>query len=232
VFPAGRKMHVAGWLDRFGFSKRSLGQKVHTLSGGERNRLALASFLLEEANVLILDEPTNDLDIDTLNILESALLRFEGCVMVVTHDRYFLDKIATGLLAFEQDYLGPGTVSYHPGEYTHYRDYRLAELKTARQARDRAATDAAKNARRTGTAASPKARRISHKEAKELSAMEGAIETAEEKAAALEDALAAPDIWTDGGEEGQRIQREHAAAQAEVEALYARWEELSGLDDS
>ncbi len=230
VFPAGRKMHVAGWLDRFGFSKRALGQKVHSLSGGERNRLALASFLLEEANVLILDEPTNDLDIDTLNVLESALLRFDGCVLVVTHDRYFLDKIATGLLAFEQEYLGPGSVSYHPGEYTHYRDYRLARLKADRQARDRAAVDAQKNARRAGSSPAPKTRRVTHAEAKELATMEGLIESAEEKAAALETALTEPGLWTDGGARGRAAQAEHAAAQAEVEALYARWEALSALD--
>ena len=230
VFPGGRKTHVAGWLDRFGFSKRALLQRVGTLSGGERNRLALAVFLLEDANVLVLDEPTNDLDIDSLNVLEEALLRFEGCVIVVTHDRYFLDKIATGLLAFEQAYLRAGTVTYLPGEYTHYRDHRLAQLKADRQERQRAQSEADKQARRAAAQAPAKPRRLTHQEAKELETMEARIETAEARASALETALADPALWIDGGAGGQEAQQAHLSAQAEVEALYARWEVLGALE--
>ncbi|MBT9559287.1 MAG: ABC-F family ATP-binding cassette domain-containing protein, partial [Myxococcales bacterium] len=94
VFFGEEKIHVASWLDRFGFPSKTHLMKVASLSGGERNRLAIARFLLEKANLLLLDEPTNDLDLDTLNLLEAALVEFPGCVIVVTHDRYFLDKVS------------------------------------------------------------------------------------------------------------------------------------------
>src|SRR5690606_8655460 len=97
----GLRTHVRSYLEGFLCPTEIHEQRVRSLSGGERNRLLLARLLLQEANLLILDEPTNDLDLVTLQVLESALVDFPGCVLVVTHDRYFLDKLATGLLVFE-----------------------------------------------------------------------------------------------------------------------------------
>src|SRR5690606_26182562 len=96
-------------------------------SGGERNRLLLAKLLLRDANLLILDEPTNDLDLQTLRVLESALVEFGGCVLVVTHDRFFLDKVATGLLVFEEN----GLVRRHVGGFELYRRLREEDRKAA-----------------------------------------------------------------------------------------------------
>src|SRR5690606_35020943 len=131
----GRRTHVRSYLEGFLIPTEIHEQRVRCLSGGERNRLLLARLLLQEANLLILDEPTNDLDLVTLQVLESALVDFPGCVLVVTHDRYFLDKLATGLLVFE----GNGVVHRHEGGYGLYR--RLREAKQATEAPRREASN-------------------------------------------------------------------------------------------
>ena len=112
-----KKMRLAEYLDDLLFPVPMQRMRVKGLSGGERNRLLLARLFLEGANVLVLDEPTNDLDLVTLNVLERLLMQFTGAVILVTHDRYFLDKVATGLLVFE----GEGKVVRHEGNYDLYR---------------------------------------------------------------------------------------------------------------
>ena len=167
VYPGGERCHVATYLERFAFRPETMGQKVSSLSGGERNRLAIARFLLEEANVLLLDEPTNDLDLLTLGVLEEALLSFGGCALVVSHDRWFLDRIATGIVAFE-----PHGVTVLQGGYTQYRETREAEeaARKLEAAADRRAVAAP-------AAAPVRARRgLSWREARELEALEGDIE--------------------------------------------------------
>ena len=112
-----KKMRLGEYLDDLLFPVPMQRMKVKGLSGGERNRLLLARLFLEGANVLVLDEPTNDLDLVTLNVLERLLMQFTGAVILVTHDRYFLDKVATALLVFE----GEGKVVRHEGNYDLYR---------------------------------------------------------------------------------------------------------------
>ncbi len=109
-------MNARAYSASFGFRGADQQKKVADLSGGERNRLHLAKLLKSGGNVLLLDEPTNDLDVDTLRALEDALLRFAGCVVVVSHDRWFLDRIATHILAFE----GDGEVYWYEGDYQGY----------------------------------------------------------------------------------------------------------------
>ena len=110
-----------GWVSGFGFRGADQQKKVGTLSGGERNRLQLAKVLKQGGNVLLLDEPTNDLDVDTLRALEEALLEFPGCAVVISHDRWFLDRIATHILAFE----GDSHVEWFEGNYQDYeKDYK------------------------------------------------------------------------------------------------------------
>ena len=121
----GKKVHLRDYLDDLLFPVPMQRMKVKALSGGERNRLLLARLFLEGANVLVLDEPTNDLDIVTLNVLERLLMDFTGSVLLVTHDRYFLDKVATAILAFE----GEGKVVRYPGNFEMYR--RLKEQQAA-----------------------------------------------------------------------------------------------------
>ncbi|MBU0553690.1 ABC-F family ATP-binding cassette domain-containing protein [Myxococcota bacterium] len=228
VFPSGKPMHFAGWLDRFGFLSVTHHRKVSTLSGGERNRLALARFLLTPANVLLIDEPTNDLDIETLHLLEESLLRFEGCVIVVTHDRYFLDKIATAVLAFE----GGGEVSLFQGNYSTYRALRQAAEVEAAEVE--AAAEVARARRVVSEAASTpsKPRKLSYHERKELEGMEARIEAADASVTALEAQLSAPEVWRGDGAEGRRLEQALRAATAEAEALYSRWESLLAISES
>ena len=112
------------YLGRFNFKGGDQQKRVKDLSGGERNRLHLAKLLKQGANVLLLDEPTNDLDVETLRALEEALLAFPGCAVVISHDRWFLDRVATHILAFE----GDAEVEWFEGSYTEFEEYRRKKL--------------------------------------------------------------------------------------------------------
>ncbi len=230
VFPGGGKQqHVASWLSQFAFPPESHALPVAQLSGGERNRLALARFLLDDANLLLLDEPTNDLDILTLNVLEEALLGFEGCVLVVSHDRYFLDKIATGILAFEAGHGKDGQVTLVQGDYTTYRRLRLSQLEADKEAAQRAqrAAEAQQKKAAAEAAKAPAAKKkLTYGEEKELAGIEPRIEAADAEVARLEAAVADPAVWADGPARGTALQAELETARAEAARLYARWEEL------
>jgi len=119
-----RQVNSRGYVARFNFSGADQQKKVNMISGGERNRVHLARMLKEEANVLLLDEPTNDLDVNTMRALEEALENFAGCVVVISHDRWFLDRIATHMLAFE----GDSKVVWFDGNYSEYEIDRKARL--------------------------------------------------------------------------------------------------------
>jgi ATPase subunit of ABC transporter with duplicated ATPase domains len=123
------RLHARAYLSRFNFRGPDQQKKVGNLSGGERNRIQLAKLLRRGGNLLLLDEPTNDLDVDTLRTLEEALMNFPGCAMVVSHDRYFLDRIATHILAFE----GEGKVRWFEGNFQAYEERRKEELGDAYQ---------------------------------------------------------------------------------------------------
>ena len=123
----GRDINARAYLSRFNFTGADQEKKAGVLSGGERNRLHLAMTLKEEANVLLLDEPTNDIDVNTLRALEEGLEDFAGCAVVVSHDRWFLDRIATHILAFE----GNSTVYYFEGSYSDYEENRKKRLGNA-----------------------------------------------------------------------------------------------------
>ena len=116
----GRDMNARAYLSKFNFTGADQEKKIGVLSGGERNRLHLAMALKEEGNVLLLDEPTNDIDVNTLRALEEGLENFAGCAVVVSHDRWFLDRIATHILAFE----GDSKVTFYQGSYSDYEEYR------------------------------------------------------------------------------------------------------------
>ncbi|HVO30631.1 MAG TPA: ABC-F family ATP-binding cassette domain-containing protein, partial [bacterium] len=223
-----RRVHLRDYLEDLLFPVPMQKMKVRQLSGGERNRLLLARLFLQGANVLVLDEPTNDLDIVTLNILERLLLDFGGAVLLVTHDRYFLDKVATSILAFE----GDGRVLRYPGNYESYRTLREQNAAKAgasapsvlREAPPDAAAAAAASA-----AAARRPRKLSNKEQRELDGMEAAIEAAETRKQSLETALADPATWQGASPQAPGLQAELTQVSAEVERLYQRWQELQAL---
>ena len=215
----GRETSVFSYLGRFLFRGEELRKKVGTLSGGERARVALAKLLLEPANLLVLDEPTNDLDTSTMSALEHMLRAFAGSVLVVSHDRYFLDRVVTAVLAFE----GDGQLTHTVGDYGNYTRLRREreQLNKARPA-ELAQAAVAKSTQKPST----RAAKLSYKEQKELDQIEPAIEAAEERVQELEASLADPALYRDdaasAAELGEQLQR----AQAEAQALMDRWQEL------
>jgi len=214
---------VKSFLARFLFPAERQQTRIKALSGGERSRVALAKILLSGGNFLLLDEPTNDLDLQTLRVLEEALVRFEGTAVIVSHDRWFLDRTATRVLAFE----GDGRLTIVEGGYEDWR--------TLRERRRVEAAEAARQAKAGAAAASLEAskgarsqRTLTSKERNELAGMEAAIEKGEAEVARLGTALEDPALYAAGAKpaKAQALGLEMQAARAKVAALYARWEEL------
>ncbi|MEQ1566885.1 MAG: ABC-F family ATP-binding cassette domain-containing protein [Myxococcota bacterium] len=207
----GVSVHVAGFLQRFAFYRESFGQPVSALSGGERARLLLARLMLHGANLLLLDEPTNDLDLMTLRTLEDALLAFDGGLVVVSHDRAFVDRVCTRVLAFH----GDGSVV----PYASRMQWMSARSRAAPAApAPVTAAPAAAPKRATG--------RLSFKEQKELEALPERIEALEAEQAALEATLADPSTYKTRSDEVPALSARLAAFPAQIDALYARWDEL------
>jgi ATP-binding cassette subfamily F protein uup len=221
-FPfGGERLTVWSYLRRFQFSDDRMNTFVGKLSGGERSRLLLAKVLKNGGNLLILDEPTNDLDLPTLRILEEALAAFDGCVIAVSHDRYFLNRVCNGILAFE----GDGYVHFSEGDYDYYiekRDARFAE--TASKVETTKAKDI--GARRKPATAGNK---LKWKEARELEGIEENIQRAEEDVLRLEAMFSAPDFHEKFGDRTTQLVEELESAKATVEKLYLRWHTLEEL---
>jgi len=216
----GRTIALRDYLDDLLFPVPMQRMKVGALSGGERNRLLLARLFLQGANVLVLDEPTNDLDLPTLNVLERLLLGFTGAVLLVTHDRYFLDKVATRILAVE----GDGKVVSWPGNFTTYRSLRSQAAVAAGESVEKQETPAP-----APVAVEPtRQKRLGYQAQRELDGMEAAIEAAEARRAAAEAELLRPEVYSDGRRAAD-AQAALATATAEVDRLYARWAELTSL---
>ncbi len=215
------KMRVAEYLDDLLFPIPMQRQKVSALSGGERNRLLLAKLFLEGANVLVLDEPTNDLDLVTLTVLERLLVQFTGSVLLVTHDRAFLDKVATSLLVFE----GEGQVTRYEGNYDTWR--RLSTQNQKAKLKAPAAPVKVEAEKKEEKAPKP-ATKITYKDQRELDGMEAAIELAESKKTAIESKLHSPAVYANAAESA-KASFELDSAIAEITRLYARWEELQKL---
>ncbi len=219
VRKAGRVVRVRGFLDKFGFPAAMQDTRIQELSGGERARVLLAKLLCAEGNVLLLDEPTNDLDLATLRALEEALIAFRGAAVIVSHDRWFLDRVATHILYLD----GQGGAGLHVGDLTTL----LAELaaKKARAAKSRP-TESRPAGVDSAAESPPRARKLAPWEERELEeALEG-ITRLEEELAAIDVRLADPALYTGPPEKAEAVRRERAAVAAELESLLARWEEL------
>ncbi len=214
-----RRVYIPAYLGNFLFDANALEMPIGRLSGGEFNRLDMVKKLLHGGNFLILDEPTNDLDLYTLRVLEETIDSFSGCAMIVSHDRYFLNRVCTHMLVFEPE----GEVVVIAGnydDYVLYRERRAADEKAAAKAKAKVASNSATGSRKASPA------RLSYKEKQELEGMEGAIAEAEATVAALEASIQAPDFYEKGHEAVQAELNALKAAQDNVEALFSRWETL------
>ncbi len=211
------KIHVRTYLRRFLFTDEAINSKVGNLSGGERSRLTLGKVLLRGGNLLILDEPTNDLDLSTLQLVEESLAQFTGCALVVSHDRWFLNRVCTHILSIEEG----GVIEFTPGDYDYYLEKKAARLS--------APAPVVRAAPAAAAPAKPRGRKLTYKESKELETIEAEIHAAEADAAATEKLLADPEFFVTRSREFPEQERKLAAGQKTVARLYSRWSELEGI---
>ena len=211
----GRKLSAMQFLQHFMFTPLQQQNYIYKLSGGERRRLHLCVVLMKQPNFLVLDEPTNDLDIMTLQVLEQYLQDFRGCVIVVSHDRYFMDKVVDHLLVFK----GDGVIEDFPGNYTQYREFRAQ----ASMQSDCEASNTIK------PRLSEQKKRLSYKEQKELESLELAIGALEKEKKEIEERLSGTDITM---EEIMRLSVRLPQLEAEMEEKTMRWMELEEKKDS
>jgi ATP-binding cassette subfamily F protein uup len=212
----GKDVHAMTYLESFLFRGAEVRKPVKALSGGERTRVALAKLLRQETSLLLLDEPTNDLDLDTLAALESLLLEHDVTAIVVTHDRWFLDRIATSILWFQ----GEQSVVRFVGNYSNVAPQREAlereRIERARPLRNESAP----------AAAAKKKAGLSYKEQKELDQIESVIAACDARVSALEALLADPTLYQTRRDDVPGLRAELDAKRAESEQLMNRWAEL------
>jgi ATP-binding cassette subfamily F protein uup len=215
------RISVRSYLKRFLFADDRITTKVGKLSGGERSRLLLAKILKAGGNFLILDEPTNDLDLPTLRVLEEALIAFPGVVCVVSHDRYFLNRVCTDILAFE----GDGRIRHSVGDYDYYLEKKQKKALPAPKSEQKKYLEL--NQAKTVKAAKP--RKLSFQETRELEGMEAQIHAIEAEAARIEGLFADPEFFRKNAPRIQQLTDELDAAKEKVTRLYSRWEELEAV---
>jgi ATP-binding cassette subfamily F protein uup len=213
----GRVVHVASYASRFLFTGEQLNQPVDRLSGGERARVLIARLMLEPADLLLLDEPTNDLDIATLEILEETLLEYSGALVLVTHDRYMLDRVSTTVLGLD----GRGNAASF-ADYSQWEQW--MRQGGAEEQAPKAVQPAADST--PATAASTGKKKLSYLEAREYATIEQRVEEADARVRAAHAAMEDPRVTTDAAALTAAL-KELEEAQAEADALYHRWAELT-----
>ena len=206
----GKSRHVVSYLRDFLFAPERCRQPVKALSGGERNRLLLAKLFLQPSNMLVLDEPTNDLDIDTLDLLEELLINFQGTVILVSHDRAFINNVVTSTLAFE----GNGAINHYVGGYNDWLRQRNRPQKSA------------KKAQKAQPKNKPSAQKLSYKDQRELDSLPDRIELLESEITQLNDKICQPDFYKGERSEVEKIEKTLAALQQQLADCYKRWEIL------
>jgi len=219
----GRSRHVIGYLKDFLFPPQRIDSPVQALSGGERNRLLLAKIFTQSANMMVLDEPTNDLDVDTLELLEELLSEYEGTLLIVSHDRTFLDNVVTSTLVFE----GDGTFNEYAGGYEDWERYQRQIPEAATETKPRLPARSA--ATPTEARLSDKPRKLSYKELRELEALPGRIEALEREQAELHSRLGQPDFYRQAGAKITATMERIAAVKVELDACYERWQTLESI---
>jgi len=220
----GRDVHAITYLKNFLFTPDRVRAPISHLSGGERNRLLLARLFTRPANLLILDEPTNDLDLETVELLEELVADFDGTLLLVSHDREFLDNVTTGTLVLE----GEGRITETVGGYSDW-------AKTSRSAKsDSGKSKSQKNKGEPGPSAGKpseaKVRRLTWKEGKELESLPAKIEELETRQAELHGRMADPAFYQEAGDRVARARQELGEVAGELALTYERWEELDGLE--
>ena len=221
----GQRKHIMGYMQDFLFDPERARAPINKLSGGERNRLLLAKLFTKPANVLVLDEPTNDLDVETLELLEYTILSFTGTVLMVSHDREFIDNIATSTIVLE----GGGKLREYVGGYSDYLSYSATKNKGSKssansQKKNNVQTPIGNKAA-TEKASAKKAVKLSYKIQRELDELPGKIEQLEEKKTSIEEQLADSSVFTDAIKL-QEVQTQYTEIQSQLSNAYSRWEEL------
>jgi ATP-binding cassette subfamily F protein uup len=216
---------VASWAARFLFTSEQLNQPVRNLSGGERARVLIAKLMLEPADVLLLDEPTNDLDIPTLDILEENLLDFPGALVLVTHDRYLLNRVSSTVLGLD----GRG----HTGRFADYAQWedwmeeqRIAEQNESQRQTNSASVASVTSSANNANSASTAKKKLSYLEAREFAVIEEKVAASDTRLAAARSQVESQEIATNAAALQEALQ-ELEAAQHESDTLYARWAELT-----
>ena len=224
------RLSARGYLRRFLFADDRANEPISKLSGGERARLMLAKVLKRGGNMIVLDEPTNDLDLPSLRMLEEALVDFEGSVLVVSHDRYFLDRICDQIISFED-----GGIFVQPGNYSYYlekkleREQRLPEPKWEAPRRETSPKKETPVAARPEPTQTARPRKLSFKVQRELDGMEAAVLAAEARVAEIQATLNDATFYATRGGEASHLIDEMEQTAAEITRLYARWAELEAV---
>ncbi|MDX1693789.1 MAG: ATP-binding cassette domain-containing protein, partial [Ketobacteraceae bacterium] len=223
----GQSKHVIGYLQDFLFTPERANTPVSALSGGEKNRLLLARIFTRPSNVLVLDEPTNDLDIETLELLEEMVTNYPGTVLLVSHDRDFINNVVTSTLAFE----GNGVIREYVGGYDDWLRQRPSPAQAGnRKPSDKAAEKPTESAgKKVPDKPQPKARKLSYKEIRELEALPQQIEDLETEQSELHEKLADPRLYQDQPQNVQALQDRLAVVESELEQAFERWEALEAL---
>ncbi len=224
VTARGRSRHVIGYLKDFLFPPQRIDSPVQALSGGERNRVLLAKIFTQPANMLVLDEPTNDLDVDTLELLEDLLAEYEGTLLLVNHDRTFLDNVVTSTLVFE----GDGKVGEYTGGYEDWERYRL-HVEAERDEASRRPIGLAPVRPPVQERSNGKPRKLTYKEQRELEALPEKIESLEAEQSTLHGLMGDADFYRQPSEKITATIDRLESVKLELESRYARWQELELL---
>ena len=222
----GSRKHVIGYLQDFLFAPERARSPVSMLSGGERNRLLLAKLFSKPSNILVLDEPTNDLDIETLELLEELVMDYQGTVLLVSHDREFVNNVVTSTLVFE----GDGQVNEYVGGYDDWLKYRTDQqaIEDSKDSKS-AVSGTQKNTASTVKADTVSAaKKLSYKDQRELDALPAQIETFEEKISSLHKLMESDGFYKQEKDQIKKVQDQLAEAEAGLSHCYSRWEELEG----
>lgn len=226
----GQSKHVMSYLSDFLFAPDRVRTPAKALSGGEQNRAILAKVFSRPANVLVLDEPTNDLDIETLELLEDILLKFQGTVLLVSHDRQFMDNVVTSIMVFE----GDGVIEEYVGGYSDWarKGGKLYSFEGSER-ESGSATRASKPATaKNAEAKKPAAKKLSYKDQRELDALPALIETLEKSQAELEEIMSQPEFYDNKDGSGRSVEetlKRVAEVQSQLERAFERWEELENI---